>query len=56
MFQKTMPSLTLSTTVLPGLTWPPLFVDFSLMVILIEKETTEMDLDIDRVIRYIFFT
>ena len=41
-------------TVLPGLTWPMFFADYSLLVILIEKEITEMNLDIDCVIRYIF--
>ena len=32
----------------------PIFVDYSLLVILIEKEITEMNLDIDRIIRHIF--
>ena len=34
----------------------PVFDDYSLMVILIEKEITEMNLDIGRVIRLIFLT
>ena len=32
----------------------PIFADYSLLVILIEKEIIEMNLDIDRIIRYIF--
>ena len=32
----------------------PIFADYSLLVILTEKEITEMNLDIDPVIRYIF--
>ena len=32
----------------------PVFANCSLLVILIEKEIAEMNLDIDRVIRYIF--
>ena len=42
------------TTVLQSLTWPLFFAVYSLMVIPIEKETTEMNLDIDRVIRLFF--
>ena len=33
----------------------PFFADYSLLVILIEKEITEMNLDMDRVASYIFF-
>ena len=42
------------TTVFPGFKWPPFFVDYSLMLISIEKMVTEINLDIDRVID--FFT
>ena len=46
------------STVLPGFKWPPFFffVDYSLMMILIAKEIYEMNLDIDRVVKLIFFT
>ena len=36
--------------------WPPFFANYSLMVILIEKLIREMNLDIDRVIEFIFST
>ena len=44
--------------VFPGLKWPPLFANYSLMVILIEKLIREMNLDtcIYRVIEFIFST
>ena len=32
----------------------PVFADYSLLVILIQKEITEMNLDIDRIVIYIF--
>ena len=38
----------------PGLKWPPLFANYSLMVTLIEKLIREMNLDIYRVIEFIF--
>ena len=41
-------------TVLPGLTWPPFFAFYSIMVISIEKEITEMNLYIDSVIILFF--
>ena len=44
------------TNVFPGLKWPPLFANFSLMVILIEKLIREMNLDIYRVIEFILST
>ena len=36
--------------------WPPFFANYSLMVILIEKIIREMNLDIHRVIEFIFST
>ena len=36
--------------------WPPFFAIYSLMVILIEKLIREMNLDIYRVIEFIFST
>ena len=42
--------------VFPGLKWPPFFANYSLMVILIGKLITEMNLDIYRVIEFIFST
>ena len=44
----------LYTIVFPGLKWPPFFANYSLMVILIEKIIREMNLDIYRVIEFIF--
>ena len=44
------------TIVFPGLKWPPLFANYSLMVILIEKIIRELNLDIYRVIEFIFST
>ena len=41
-------------TVLPGFTWRPFFAVYSSTVISIEKEITEMNLDIDSVIRLFF--
>ena len=46
----------LNTNVFPGLKWPLLFANYSLMVILIEKLIREMNLDIYRVIEFIFST
>ena len=43
-------------TVFPGIKCPPFFADYSLMIILIDKEIREMNLGIDRVIEIIFFT
>ena len=43
-----------SITVLSGFKWPPIFADYYLMMILIGKEITEMNLDIDRVNNLIF--
>ena len=40
----------------PGLKRPPFFANYSLMVILIEKLIREMNLDINRVIEFIFST
>ena len=34
----------------------PYFADYSLMVILIEKQITEMNLDINHVMRFIYLT
>ena len=42
------------TIVFPGLQWPPFFVNYSLMVVLIEKLIREMNLDMYRVIEFIF--
>ena len=42
--------------VFPELKWPPFFANYSLMVILIEKLIREMNLDIYRVIEFIFST
>ena len=44
------------TNVFPGLKWPPLFANYSLMGIFIEKLIREMYLDIYRVIEFIFST
>ena len=41
-------------TVLPCLTLPPFFAVYSLMVISIEKDISEMNLDIDRVFGLFF--
>ena len=43
-----------SITVLPGFKWPPIFAEYYLMMILIEKEITEMNSDIDRVNNLVF--
>ena len=43
-------------TVYPGLKWPPFFANYSLMVILIEKLIRKMNIDIYRVIEFIFST
>ena len=42
--------------VFPEHKWPPFFANYSLMVILIEKLIREMNLDIYRVIEFIFST
>ena len=42
------------SNVLPGLTWPPFFAVYSLIIISIEKEISEMNLDIDRVFGLFF--
>ena len=42
--------------VFPGLKWPPLFANYSLMAILIEKLIREINLDVYRVIESIFST
>ena len=42
--------------VFPGLRWLPFFANYSLMVILIEKLIRKMNLDIYRVIEFIFST
>ena len=46
----------LNANVFPGLKCTPLFANYSLMVILIEKSIREMNLDIYRVIEFIFST
>ena len=46
----------LNTIVFPGLEWPPFFANYSLMVVLIEKSIREMNLDVYRVIEFIFST
>ena len=48
--------MNIQAIVFPGLEWPPFFANYSLMVVLIEKSIREMNLDIYRVIEFIFST
>ena len=43
------------STVFPGIKWPPLFADYSLMINLIEKANRGMNLGIYRVDEINFF-
>ena len=54
--RKTGVTYNLETLVFPEHKWPPFFAMYSLMVILIEKLIREMNLDIYRVIEFIFST
>ena len=56
LFDKMERTIKNFTIVFSRLKWPPFFANYSLMVILIEKLIREMNLDIYRVIEFIFST